>query len=102
MNIIYLLTNLTNNKKYIGQKVECRIENLDGIDVIINNRTELPYYGSSSNILMKEDIKFHKFKAEILEQVLDKKKICEREDYWIRFYNAVESEDFYNLSHSLN
>ena len=36
MNIIYLLTNLTNNKKYIGQKVECRIENLDGINTIIN------------------------------------------------------------------
>ena len=34
MNIIYLLTNLTNNKKYIGQKVECRIENLDGINTI--------------------------------------------------------------------
>ena len=61
MNIIYLLTNLTNNKKYIGQKVECRIENLDGINTIINNKTELPYYGSSSNILMIEDMKINKF-----------------------------------------
>lgn len=102
MNIIYLLTNLTNNKKYIGQKVECRIENIDGIDTIINNKTELPYYGSSSNILMIEDMKSCKFKAEILEQVLDKKDICKREDYWIKFYNAVESKDFYNLTYPLD
>ena len=102
MNIIYLLTNLTNNKKYIGQKVECRIENIDGIDTIINNKTELPYYGSSSNILMIEDMKSCKFKAEILEQVLDKKDICKREDYWMKFYNAVESKDFYNLTYPLD
>lgn len=102
MNIIYLLTNLTNGRKYIGQKVECRIENIDGIDTIINNRTELPYYGSSSNILMIEDMKSCKFKAEILEQISNKKEICKREDYWIRFYNAVESEDFYNLSYPLD
>lgn len=102
MNIIYLLTNLTNNKKYIGQKVECRIENIDGIDTIINNKTELPYYGSSSNILMIEDMKSCKFKAEILEQVPDKKDICKREDYWMKFYNAVESKDFYNLTYPLD
>ena len=102
MNIIYLLTNLTNSKKYIGQKVECRIENLDGIDTIINNKTELPYYGSSSNILMIEDMKIHKFKAEVLERVLDRKEICKREDYWIRLYNAVESNDFYNLAYPLD
>lgn len=102
MNIIYLLTNLTNNKKYMGQKVECRIENIDGIDTIINNKTELPYYGSSSNILMIEDMKSCKFKAEILEQVLDKKDICKREDYWMKFYNAVESKDFYNLTYPLD
>ena len=102
MNIIYLLTNLTNNKKYIGQKVECRIENIDGIDTIINNKTELPYYGSSSNILMIEDMKSCKFKAEILEQVLDKKEICNREDYWMKYFNAVESDEYYNLTYPLN
>ena len=102
MNIIYLLTNLTNNKKYIGQKVECRIENIDGIDTIINNKTELPYYGSSSNILMIEDMKSHKFKAEILETVFDKKEICNREDYWMKYFNAVESDEYYNLTYPLN
>ena len=61
-----------------------------------------PDYGSSSNILMIEDMKINKFKAEILEQVLDKKEICKREDYWIRLYNAVESDDFYNLSYPLD
>lgn len=102
MNIIYLLKNLTNQKMYIGQKVECRIEIIDGVQTIINNKTELPYYGSSSNIDMKNDLKQHLFFAEVLEEVLDKKKMVEREEYWIKKFNAVESKRFYNLSYPLN
>lgn len=98
MNIIYQLTNLTNGKKYIGQKVECRLEN----SIIINNKTELPYWGSSSNIQMKEDLKNHNFKAEILEIVNDKKDICIREDFWVRKLNAVESTSYYNLTYPLH
>lgn len=102
MNIIYELKNLTNNKKYIGQKVECRIENIDGINVIINTKTELPYFGSSSNIKMIEDMKTCKFEASVLEVVSDRRKMCEREDYWIKYFNAVKSEEYYNLTYSLN
>lgn len=64
MNIIYKLTNLTNNKSYIGQKVECSIEEIEGIPTIINNKTGLPYFGSSSSMEMIEDLKNHKFKLD--------------------------------------
>ena len=47
MNIIYMLENKQKQKFYIGQKVECRVEKINGLKTIINNKTELPYYGSS-------------------------------------------------------
>lgn len=102
MNIIYLLKNLKNNRSYIGQKVECRIEKINNIDTIINNKTELPYFGSSSNIEMIEDLKRDKFEATILEVVKNRKEMCKREDYYIRKYNAVNSPTFYNLSYPLD
>lgn len=98
MNIIYLLTNLTNNKKYIGQKLECRIDKIDGIDTIIN-RDGKPYYGSSKNEEMKIDLCRHKFSASILEKVDNKKDLTDREDYYVRLYNAVESEEYYNIGY---
>lgn len=99
MNIVYLLTNLSNNKKYIGQKSECRIEKIDGIDTIINLKSELPYYGSSKNEEMKKDLCLHKFSASIIEIVNNKKELLKREDYYVRLYNAVESDEYYNLGY---
>ena len=65
MNIIYMLENKQKQKFYIGQKVECRIETINGLKTIINNKTELPYYGSSSNIDMQRDLLTDKFEVHI-------------------------------------
>ena len=102
MNIIYMLENKQKQKFYIGQKVECRVEELQGIRTIINNRTELPYYGSSSNIEMQKDLLTDKFEAHILEIVEDKSQMCERENYYITLYKAVELPMYYNLSYPLD
>lgn len=102
MNIVYELTNLNTGKKYIGHKNECRVETMDGLPTIINVKTELPYYGSSSNIEMKLALGTEKFSAKILEVVLDRKEICKREQHWIDVYDAVNSAEYYNLSNVLN
>lgn len=102
MNIIYKLTNSENNKSYIGQKVECNLELLEGIPTIINSKTHLPYYGSSSNIEMKEALTSVKFIASIVEIVKDRKTMCEREEFHIRRLDAVNNENFYNMSYPLH
>jgi group I intron endonuclease len=80
--IIYLTTNLINDKKYIGKDIK-------------NNPK---YLGSGS--LLKEDIKKYgrkNFKKEILEYCKSKHDLKEREEYWINYFKAVESDEFYNI-----
>lgn len=104
MNIVYLLTNLdrTEGRRfYVGSKVECFIENISGIDRIVSSKTGLPYYGSSSCPLMKDDMaKGHRFSAKILEEVKDKRNLLSVENSWITKLNAVESPDYYNISYA--
>ena len=104
MNIIYLLTNLdrTEGRRfYVGSKAECFIENINGIDRIVAVKTGLPYYGSSSCPLMKDDMaNGHRLEAKILEEVPTRSRLLEVEDKWIVNLNAVESPDYYNISYA--
>lgn len=80
--IIYLTTNLINNKKYIGKDS--------------NNNPE--YLGSG--ILLRKAIKKYgkeNFKKEILETCSNTNDLNEKEKYFIKMYLAVESDDFYNI-----
>jgi len=80
--VVYLTTNLINNKKYIGKDIK-------------NNPR---YLGSGS--LLKEDIKLYgkeNFKKDILEHCFDASFLEEREDYWIKYFNVIDREDFYNI-----
>lgn len=102
MNIVYLLTN-TNKKEgekrfYIGSKTECRIEKLHNRDVIIDIKTEKPYWGSACSFEMKNDLKIHKFSASILEIVGNKLDLLKIENSYILKYNAVDNIEYYNLS----
>lgn len=105
MNIIYKLTNLDKSEGrrfYVGSKVECFIENINGIDRIVSSKTGLPYYGSSTCPLMKEDMSLgDRFHAEVLEEVPDKKNLLEVENKWIKQLNAVESPEYYNISYAI-
>jgi group I intron endonuclease len=79
--IIYITKNLLNNKKYIGKDSH-------------NN----PNYLGSGTLLL-EDIKKYgrdNFQKEILE-ICTKENLGEREEYWINYFDAVKSKNFYNI-----
>ena len=81
---IYLTTNLVNNKKYIGYHYGYEDDS---------------YLGSGSNILKAiEKYGRKNFKREIIEFCKNKEKAFEREIYWIDYYNAVQDDNYYNIS----
>lgn len=83
ISYIYLTTNLINNKKYIGQHTGAIDDNYLGSGIALIQAIEK--YGKEN------------FNKQILE-ICDKEKLNEREKYWIQYYNAFNSEDFYNLT----
>jgi group I intron endonuclease len=79
--IVYITKNLINGKKYIGK----------------DSHNDPSYLGSGA--LLLEDIKTYgkeNFKKEILEHCT-KENLGEREEYWIDYFNAVKSKNFYNI-----
>lgn len=82
---IYLTTNKINNKKYIGQH---RSSNFN------------PKY-LGSGILLKEAIqKYGKenFTCEILSECESEQELNEKEIYYIKFYDAVSDNLYYNIA----
>lgn len=81
--VIYQTTNKINNKKYIGQ-----------------DRYNNPNYLGSGFLLKKAIEKYGKenFYKEILEVVDTQEKLNEREIYWISFYDANKSKEYYNIT----
>lgn len=83
---IYITTNNVNGKKYIGQKS-------------YNQKNWKTYLGSG--IVLNRAIKRHgkeNFSREIIEECKTKEDLDQREKYWISYYDAVNSEDFYNIA----
>lgn len=81
---IYITTNLVNGKRYIGQK---KI-----------NRNWKNYLGSG--LLISKAIKKYgkeNFSKVIIDFAYTAEELNKKEEEYISFYNAVESEDFYNL-----
>lgn len=82
---IYITTNIINEKKYIGQKAS---------KVFLKNK-----YLGSGKILHNAINKYGRenFKVELLEECNSREELDKREIYWISYYDAVNSDDFYNL-----
>lgn len=83
---IYITTNIINGKKYIGQKI---------FDNKFNN-----YLGSGK--LLKQAIKKYgkkNFYREIIAITYNKNELNELEIEYICLHNAVNSKDYYNISH---
>ena len=84
---IYITTNHINGKKYVGQKC---------YDKAGKWKTYL-----GSGIHLKRAINkygIEKFSKEIIEECQTKKHLDEREKYWIEYYDAVKSDEFYNIA----
>jgi len=79
--VIYITKNLINGKQYIGKDSH-------------NN----PNYLGSGTLLLEDIKKYSKqnFQKEILEYCT-KDNLGEREEYWINHFNAVGSDNFYNI-----
>lgn len=86
---VYMLTNLVSGKKYIGQH---KSEEFDK-----------SYYGSGAEIrLAVKELGRDKFKQEVLEKCESPEELNERELYWIDYFDAVNSQDFYNQYREAN
>jgi hypothetical protein len=80
---IYKITNNINGKIYIGK----------------DTTNDQNYFGSG--LLIKRAInKFGliNFTKEIIDESSDKKELCEKEKYWIKFYNSTDKSIGYNIS----
>ena len=84
---VYITTNHINGKKYIGQKRYDKANKWKS------------YLGSG--ICLKRAINKYgseNFSKEIIENCKTKEYLDEREKYWIEYYNAVKSDEFYNIA----
>lgn len=84
---IYITTNTVNGRKYIGQKKSNKF---------LGDR----YLGSGvhlTNAIKKYGREI--FTVDLIEWCDTYEDINERERYWISYYNAVDSSDFYNESY---
>lgn len=103
-HMVYMLTNIskeTGRRFYIGSKQEASAEEYDGVMTILD-RKDSPYYSSTTSYEMLEDVKSGDIlQAEVLEYVGDKLKLTEIENSWIKKYNAVDSDEFYNKAYAV-
>lgn len=84
---IYITTNNINGKKYIGQKK-------------YDKRGYWKNYLGSGTAIKSAINKYGKqnFTKQIIEECESKDVLNEREKYWIGYYNAYNSKDFYNMT----
>lgn len=82
---IYETTNLINGKKYIGQ----------------HHASEFEWWYKGSGKLIKKAFDkygFDNFEVKLLENCNSKEELDEKEIYWINYYDAVNSNNYYNLA----
>lgn len=87
MKGIYVITNLLNNKKYIGQAVNINQRWSQYKRHYLDDNHELSC-PKLYNAFVKYGIE--NFIFEVLEEIQDDKKLTEREEYWIRYFNTVD------------
>ena len=81
---IYITKNLINGKQYIGQHISTTFDKS---------------YKGSGKILKQAFKKYGRdnFITDVIEWCYNRDELAEREKYWISYYNAVNSDDWYNI-----
>ena len=86
MGVIYKITNIINNKIYIGKRIFTKEKFL-----------RVNYFGGGKLIKLSiSKYGIENFSREIIEEV-DNEILSEREIYWIKFYNSRDLKIGYNL-----
>jgi group I intron endonuclease len=82
---VYITTCLVNGKRYIGQKKSSKF---------LGNK-----YLGSGKLLSRAVHKYgeNEFSVSLIEECISKEELDEKEIYWIKYYDAVNSDGFYNL-----
>lgn len=94
---IYSITNIKNNKRYIGQASSFYRRFGVHLSTLRNNKHDNIYLQNSWNKYGEESFKF-----EILEEleIIDKNVLAEREQYWMDYYNCYDRDYGYNINPS--
>lgn len=91
--LIYSITNIMNNKKYIGQTLRGFIERYNEYKYFIKNKSKLNTYLYNSFIKYG----FDSFKFEIIDTGNSIQDLNEKEIYYIKKYNTTNRNFGYNL-----
>lgn len=84
---IYITTNNVNGKKYIGKRVydsAGRWKDYFGSGLLLTRA--LNHYGKEN------------FSRQIIDVAESSHELCEKERYWISYFDAVSSDKFYNIA----
>lgn len=83
---VYEITDVANNKKYIGKRTcKCSIE-------------KDPYLGRGKIISdLKKKYPRNNFIKKVIEVCNSEEHAYQREKYWIEYFNAVKDSNYYNL-----
>lgn len=87
---IYKITNLVNNKVYVGQAIDLEKRLSEHRFSLLGNRHINKHLQNAWNKYGEENFKF-----EVIE-VCSEDKLTEREQYWIDYYGGMNSNNNYN------
>lgn len=83
---IYIITCNVNNKRYIGRKTSSIFLGEKYLGSGLHVKRAVQKYGKEN------------FTIQLLEECETVEELIERETFWIKYFNAVKSENFYNHS----